>query len=173
MKIFLRTYDDVFFYDPNFLKFKIKKRKGNLIKKVKFSEYDHLFFNEDIEFKMIPSAEKALINKGILKILITEKSTLIFQDFDGKSRFLVNENNNNKVYLTFNELSIKDKICHFNLDKNDNPGLVFLEIKDLISIDMINYNNNLAKEDEFDVKKLSNYILYSDNNIIINDIIVI
>jgi len=157
--LFLRTEDTVKIQGINeIVTFETHNRKGNNILKVKLNGNKLSFNVSELYTKMIPKSDKELFENLETKMLITKFGELIFQDPNNCCHFLVFDEDDGAIKpTTFNDLTEDDSILFYD-PPND---YVLGEIQDLYVAEEMN-------------QRLSNYILYSENEgIIINDIFVI
>lgn len=165
--LYIRLTDNCFFRDENNKKLFIKKRRNNIVKKFKVVSGQITFFDEELEFKMIPKKEKEAVEAIKVSILVYDEA-LIFQDILGNLKVL--DGNLEKTEIS--ALQEGDTIATY-----DGDSYIFETLKDKIIVEDYS-NSNLngisaePPEEEDRVEKFSNYILKSDYGIIINDLLV-
>lgn len=175
--MFIRLTDNTAFRTNENDSFVPRKRKGNVVKKFNLKGKDFKYYNEEVDFKLIPKAQRQFVERGILKILVTKTKNLMFQDFKGEDysvKFLeYNENSDTISKASFDELSRGSSILVFDRDTDD---WSIEEVDDLIMVDMAEYSSTYNKtqdeKGEDSLSKLSNYIMNTDKGILINDIFV-
>ena len=167
--LYIRLTDNCFFRDENNKKLFIKKRKNNIVKKFKLIDGRIEFFNEEIEFKMIPKKEKQTLEDIKITILVYDEA-IIFQDIIGNLKVL--DSNLEKVEIS--SLQEGDTITTYEDD-----SYVFEILKDKIVVENnaadIKTLSHVSEEppEELDkIEKFSNYILKSEHGIVINDLLV-
>ena len=166
--LYIRLTDNCFFRDENNKKLYIKKRKNNVVKKFKLIDGQIEFFNEEIEFKMIPKGEKQHLEDIKITILVYDEA-LIFQDIVGNLKVL----DANLEKIEINMLEEGDTVATY-----DGDSYIFETLKDKMIVENNNGiknlhpSNNEPPENDDKVDKFSNYILRSSSGIIINDLLV-
>lgn len=166
--LYIRLTDNVFFRDENNKKLYIKKRKNNIVKKFRILNGQIEFFNEEIEFKMIPKTEKQNLEDIKITILVYDE-TIIFQDIVGNLKVI----DANLERVEIDMLQEGDTIATY-----DGDSYVFETLKDKMIVENnngiknLNASNNEPPEETDKVEKFSNYVLRSSSGIIINDLLV-
>lgn len=164
--LMIRTVDNTETIGENkIIVFEKENRKGNIVKKFNFDEnYNIKFLFENLETKMIPKKEIDIINNVTIKILSTTLGTLIFQDFSGSCNFLLYNEDLDHIYTSlFEEIQEFDSIICYDEITED---YCIAEVKEIYMLEKTNIEQNNIN--------LSNYILYTENNgIILNNILVI
>jgi len=151
--------------------FENENRKGNLVKKfnIDLSNYSINFLVENLETKMIPKKEIKNFDEIIIKILSTTLGSLIFQDLNNSCNFLIYDEDEDKYIVSkFEDIQEYDSILCYDEITDD---YCIAEVKEVFLYDSIldSEDNNPTRE-----IKLSNYILYSENNgIILNNILIL
>ena len=165
---FLRTYDEIEIQSTNeIVTFETHKRKGNKIKSVVLKQNQLIFKEVNLTTKLIPKQDKEIFNDVLIYILETENSQLIFQDPNNLCHFLVFNSDGTITSTSFLDLTEDDDILLY--DKASENDYIISSIQNLYVVS--SEENEYLKE--IILKKLSNYVLYSqDDGIIINKIII-
>ena len=180
--MFIRTRDSVKMVEgTKEISFLNSNRKGNVVKKIKISDGDVQFFDDELLNRMIPKKDIQIFDNKEIKIIITANNDMLtYQDFkDMNCKFLI-LNDDEVTTIEFDEIVPDDtEILCYDLEIDD---YYFAKVSVVLSLQ---YEHLLDGEEDTQVEEnnltfkrelatLSNYILYSEpyTGIILNNILV-
>lgn len=172
--LFIRTSDHAgIATHDGVIKFSKEKRKGNTAKKFYIQNNEIVFIEEELLTRMIPKNSRFLLDENPIKIITTSiGNSLVFQDIDNSVSFLkIND-----------ETGIIEKVKFEDIVANEDAILCYDEnsdwyIDDVESVLMIwgdTLNRHEIEDDFFNkIEHFSDYIINSENGMILNNILII